>query len=304
MTMALPRGIVPVLQTPFDAKGAIDFASLARLIEDGLQAGAAGFLAPAVASEVVTLTVVERREMLRFVATALRGRAPLIAGCSALAFAECAYWTAEAARIGAQACLIAPPPALRDDPAGLLAFLRDSSSPLPLIVQDLDWTGPGIAVETLLRLREGLPRLAGIKVECVPAGPKYTLVKQALGEGFHVSGGWAAPQMIEALDRGVDAFIPETSMVTIYAAIWRYHHAGRRAEAIRLFRELIPVLAFTNQELRISIAFFKRLLLRKGIFTTDAMRLSGFVWDRYNERIAEELIEWYLELEARTPSHY
>lgn len=302
MTPTLPRGIVPVLQTPFDAKGAIDFESLAHLIEDGLHAGAAGFLAPAVASEVDTLTKAERQELLQFVATTLRDRAPLIAGCSAPTAAECAYWTAEAAEVGAQACLIAPPAALRDDPAALLNFLREAAPTLPLIVQDLDWTGPGLAVETLLRLRDALPQFAGIKVECVPAGPKYTLVKQAMGEGLHVSGGWAAPQMIEALDRGVDAFIPETSMVAVYAAIWRHHHAGRRAEALRLFRELIPVLAFTNQELRISIAFFKRLLLRKRIFTTDAMRLTGFVWDRYNERIAEELIEWYLDLEARTPS--
>jgi 4-hydroxy-tetrahydrodipicolinate synthase len=299
MTSALPRGIVPVLQTPFDPTGAIDHASLGRLIEDGLQAGAAGFLAPAVASEVETLSAAERAELTPFVAGILKGRVPLIAGCSAPTAAECGQWAAAAAKAGAQACLIAPPAALRDDADGLLAYLREAGSPLPLIVQDLDWNGPGLPLEALLRLREALPGLAGVKVESVPAGPKYTLVKQALGEEFHVSGGWAAPQMIEALDRGVDAFIPETSMVRIYAAIWRRHRDGRRDEAVRLFRQLIPVLAFTNQELRLSIAFFKRLLVRKGIFATDAMRLPGFAWDVYNQRIAEELIDWYLDLESR-----
>jgi len=297
----LPRGIVPVLQTPFDTSGAIDYESLARLIEDGLQAGATGFLAPAVASEVETLSPAEREALVPFVVGVLRGRAPLIAGCSAGTAAESAHWTAAAARAGSQACLIAPPAALRDDPGQLLAFLRKADSPLPLIVQDLDWTGPGIALEALLRLREALPYLAGVKVETVPAGPKYTLVKRALGADFHVSGGWAAPQMIEALDRGVDAFIPETSMVRIYDAIWRHHRAGRRAEAVREFRDLIPVLAFTNQELRLSIAFFKRLLLRKRIFATETMRLPGFAWDEFNERIAEELMDVYLQLESRIP---
>lgn len=298
MGATLPLGIVPVLQTPFTAGGAIDYASLERLIEDGLAAGAAGFLAPAVASEVETLAAGERRELLRFVAATAGGRVPLVAGCSAASAAECASWTAAAAEAGARACLIAGPPALRDDPAALLAYLRESASPLPLVVQDLDWTGPGLALGTLLRLRDSLPMLAGVKVESVPAGPKYTQVKQALGAGFHVSGGWAAPQMIEALDRGVDAFIPETSMVRIYTAIWRSHRDGRRDEALRLFRQLIPVLAFSNQELRLSIAFFKRLLVKKGIFASGAMRLQGFEWDSFNQRIADELIGWYLEMEG------
>lgn len=295
----LPCGIVPVLQTPFDAAGTIDYESLARLIEDGLQAGAAGFLAPAVASEVETLSLAEREALVPFVVGVLQGRAPLIAGCSAGTAAESAHWTAAAARAGAQACLIAPPSALRDDADGLLAFLREADSPLPLVLQDLDWTGPGIALDALLRLRDALPYLAGVKVECVPAGPKYTRVKMALSAGFHVSGGWAAPQMIEALDRGVDAFIPETSMVRVYDSIWRHHRAGRRAEALRVFRDLIPVLAFTNQELRLSIAFFKRLLVRKQIFATEAMRLPGFAWDEFSERIAEELLDVYFQLEGR-----
>jgi 4-hydroxy-tetrahydrodipicolinate synthase len=68
---------------------------------------------------------------------------------------------------------------------------------------------------------------------------------------------------------------------------------------LHLFRALIPVLAFTNQELLTSIAFFKRLLVRKGIFTSDTMRMSGFQWDPYNRRIAEELIDEYLRLEQQ-----
>ena len=54
---------------------------------------------------------------------------------------------------------------------------------------------------------------------------------------------------------------------------------------------------FTNQEITTSIAFFKRLLVRKGLFQTDRVRVPGFQWDRFNRRIADELIEHYLALE-------
>jgi hypothetical protein len=108
--------------------------------------------------------------------------------------------------------------------------------------------------------------------------------------------------MIEALDRGVDALMPECSMVPVYAEITRLHHSGRRDAALSLFRELLPVLSFTNQEIRTSIAFFKELLVAKGIFRTSAMRGTPFAWDRYNRRIADELIDLYRALEARVSS--
>lgn len=104
----------------------------------------------------------------------------------------------------------------------------------------------------------------------------------------------------QPLDRGVDAMMPESAMVRVYAAIHRRHLAGDRPGAQRLFRRLLPVLAFTNQDVATSVAFFKRLLVRKGIFDTGAMRMLGFAWDRHNRRIADELMDHYLRLDYDT----
>jgi len=300
MTAPLPHGIVPVLQTPFDENGAIDFESLARLIEDAIEAGAAGFLSPAVASEVGTLTAAERHRLAPFVVERIAGRAALIAGCSSADADECARLAAAAESAGANAFLIAVPDSLLHRPAELIGFFRRASalSRLPLIVQDLDWNGPGLPVETLAQLRDSIPQLAGSKIETVPAGPKYSHVREIFGPAFHVSGGWATPQMIEAMDRGVDALIPEASMVRVYSEIWRLHHSGGRTAAVNLFRRFIPILTFTNQEIRLSIAFFKRLLVRKGIFNRADMRVAGFAWDGCNLRIAVELFDFALELDS------
>lgn len=300
MIAPLPQGIVPVLQTPFDEHGGIDYESLARLIEDAIEAGAAGFLSPAVASEVGTLTAAERHRLAPFVAERIAGRAALIAGCSSGDAAECARLAAAAESAGAGAFLIAVPDSLLHRPAELVGFFRRATagSRLPLLVQDLDWNGPGLPVETLTQLRDAIPQLSGAKIETVPAGPKYSHVREIFGPAFHVSGGWATPQMIEAMDRGVDALIPEASMVRVYSAIWRLHHSGDRAAAVGLFRKFIPILTFTNQEIRLSIAFFKRLLVRKGIFARADMRVAGFAWDTHNRRIADELIDYALELES------
>src|SRR5690606_21540733 len=146
--------------------------------------------------------------------------------------------------------------------------------------------------------------IKGIKIETVPAGPKYTAVKELLGEDFHVSGGWAVPQFIEALDRGVDAMIPESSMIRLYKRIMSLYQEGDRARAQMLFRRMLPILVFTNQDVGNSIKFFKYLLVFKNIIDSDAMRWPSPKWDLYSIQIVEELIELYLTLEMEENLHY
>lgn len=296
----LPAGIVPVLQTPFDQQGELDFAGLERLIEDAIAGGAAGFLAPAVASEVDCLSGEERVRLVRFIARTVGGCLPLLVGASSEEVEESRAFARLAEEVGASAWLMAVPEALYHRRAEIPAFFQAVAAGcrLPFVIQDLQWTGPGLSLEDIGKLKQALPTLAGIKIETVPAGPKYTEVRQAFGADFYIAGGWAVPQLIEALDRGVDAIIPEASMVRVYAAIYRMYRGGNRQGALELFRRLLPVLAFTNQEIGVSIAFFKLLLVRLGVFRHETMRRQGFRWDTYNRRIADELVELYRSLEG------
>jgi 4-hydroxy-tetrahydrodipicolinate synthase len=299
MSMNLPRGIISELQTPFTPAGAVDDTSLVKLTEAAVRDGANGFLAPVVAGEVDFLSRQEQEAIIRLAAATVDGRVPFIVGASSRDIEECRHFARLAEQAGATAYLVAVPPALYSRPEEIPGFFQaiSAGTDLPLIIQDLEWNGPGLSISTLTRLKEIVPTLVGIKIETVPAGPKYTAVRRVLGREFFVAGGWAVPQMIEALDRGVDALVPESSMVAVYSAIWRAYASGDRAKAVQIFRRLIPLLTFTNQEIGLSIAFFKHLLERKGIFQSATMRQPWSGWDEYNLRVADELIELYLEVE-------
>ena len=299
-SVALPRGIVSVVQTPFAPDGSIDLDSLGCLLDDAIAGGVSGLLAPVVASEVACLSVAERIQVLQFLSKQIAGRVPLIVGASSDDVATCHFMQNVACDIGAAAWLVAVPQAFYQDQGQVIPFFRDvcTDNRLPLIIQDLQFGGPGLPLSLIRELRMQIPAFQGIKIETVPAGPKYTEVRRTLGVDFFIAGGWAVSQLIEALDRGVDAMIPESAMVRVYCEIFRRYACGDRDGAQTLFRSLLPILAFTNQELSVSIAFFKRLLVRKGIFENEMLRLQGFVWDEYNQRIADELIEHYLTLEA------
>jgi 4-hydroxy-tetrahydrodipicolinate synthase len=293
------------VQTPFLEDGTIDDESFVRLVESAIAGGVSGFVAPAVAGEVESLSKSERERVVRLVVETCAGRVPLIAGGSSSEIEECAAYGRTAVAHGAAALLVAVPAGLYDEPGRIVAFFESLAArvDVPLIVQDLAWNGPGLDVARIAELAARIPNFAGIKIETVPAGPKYSRVRECLGKDFFIAGGWAVPQMIEALDRGVDALMPECSMVPVYVKILSLHRAGQRDAALRLFRELLPVLTYTNQEIRTSIAFFKELLVRKGIFRTAALRGTPIAWDAYNRRIAEELMDLYLTLENRVLSH-
>ncbi|WP_175720039.1 dihydrodipicolinate synthase family protein [Burkholderia anthina] len=73
------EGIVPVMLTPFDDAGAIDYAGLERLIEWYLAHGTDALFAVAQSSEMQFLSLAERAELARFVVERVAGRVPVVA---------------------------------------------------------------------------------------------------------------------------------------------------------------------------------------------------------------------------------
>lgn len=72
-------GVVPVMLTPFDSTGQIDFAGLGNLTEWYIENGARALFAVCQSSEMQFLSVKERVEIARFVVTQVNGRLPVIA---------------------------------------------------------------------------------------------------------------------------------------------------------------------------------------------------------------------------------
>src|SRR5690606_19076513 len=116
---------------------------------------------------------------------------------------------------------------------------------LPLMVQDFDPSGGGVPVAAILAAYGGIDRFPYRQLETVEACAMGWLVREPTGGGMNVSGGWAGMQLIAALDRGVDAFMP-TGLHRLYVEIFRRHRAGDRPGAVALFRAMLPILAFSN----------------------------------------------------------
>lgn len=96
---------------------------------------------------------------------------------------------------------------------------------------------------------------------------------------------------------GILAQAPEGSMVAIYRTIMARFTAGDREGARALFERLLPVLAFVKEHIDVSVQFFKRVLVAKGIFRTSVVREPILRFDDVQARIAVGLVHRVLELE-------
>ncbi|NMC03844.1 MAG: dihydrodipicolinate synthase family protein [Candidatus Lokiarchaeota archaeon] len=294
------RGIITVLNTPFTSDDAIDITAIKRNVQEAIDAGVAGFLVPAMASEVDKLSDAERGAMIVATLDVARGKVPVIGGASAPTAEARAKYAKAAIDAGCDGVLASIP--YQDD----AQYTRDVEAlarldPGFLMLQDWATAGNGIPVPLVAKLFESVDAFKALKIEVPAAGLKYTRVREATGGQLHLSGGWAVMQLIEGLDRGLHAFMP-TGLHWTYTRIYDLYQAGNRSAARELFNKILPVLAFSNQHLDVSIHFFKRLLHRQGFYPTTRAREPIIPFDEVHERIAKELVDHAIIVE-QTAKH-
>jgi len=282
-------GMMPAMNTPFTEDDSIDFEGLQKHIDNAIEAGICGFLIPVVASEVNKLTFTERNQIIEAALEANSGRVPIIGGASALNKEDCLKNVKNLLRYDLD-CILANIPYINEEQYVDYVNSIAALSPPMLMIQDYDIHGAGAPVEILLRLFEEIDCFRCIKVETLPAGPKYTVLLEATKNTLHVSGGWSVTQIIDAWDRGAHA-MANTGLHEIFCKVYELHRKGQRDKAIALYEKMQPILAFSNQYFDISVHFFKHLLYRQGIFKTPRVRQPIIDYDKYFRRIGDEMTE-------------
>lgn len=79
MNKKFPKGVYPVMLTPFTEDNKVDYESLGRLVDWYIQNKAAGLFADCQSSEMFYLSFEERVEIARFVKARAAGRVPVVA---------------------------------------------------------------------------------------------------------------------------------------------------------------------------------------------------------------------------------
>lgn len=159
------HGIYVPLVTPFKEDGSLDIATLEQLTEQFIAKGVAGLVACGTTGEYYTLTEEEREAVLTTVAKIAKGRVTLIAGINDLSTAGTVKRAKEAAALGYEAFMLAPPAYSLPDQAGLIAHYETvaEATDIPIIMYNFPArVGIEIEYESVLHLAKN-PKIIGLK---------------------------------------------------------------------------------------------------------------------------------------------
>jgi 4-hydroxy-tetrahydrodipicolinate synthase len=170
-----PSGVLVPLVTPFDERGAVDAATLARLAEDELDGGARGVVALATTGEPTSLSDAERDAVVAVCAeVCARGAGVLVVGAGTNDTRTTILRHEALAEVaGVAASLAVVPYYVRPSEAAIVRHFQAVSerSPVPLIAYNIPYrTGRGLGADALLELA-AMDNVAGVKqaVGCIDA---------------------------------------------------------------------------------------------------------------------------------------
>ncbi|HUJ97175.1 MAG TPA: 4-hydroxy-tetrahydrodipicolinate synthase [Stellaceae bacterium] len=264
-------GVFLALVTPF-RDGALDEASLSRLVAHFAASPIAGFVLAATTGEGLVLDE-DETERLVAIAAAAAGPLPLWLGISGSDTRRLKARLDATARWPIAGHLVACPAYTRPPQDGLrqhfTLLARDAAK--PILLYNIPYrTGVNLANETLLRLAE-LPAIRGVKDCCADAAQSFDLLRHR-PPGFAVLTGEDA-LFHTALTQGADGGILAAAQAdpAAFVALREAVLAGDLSDALQRWQGLVDLARLLFAEP--SPAPIKHWLWRSGLIASPELRL-------------------------------
>jgi 4-hydroxy-tetrahydrodipicolinate synthase len=277
--------VLTAMVTPFKPDGALDLDGAQRVATHLVDTGCDGLVVSGTTGESPTTSDAEKEQLVRAVVDAVGDRAHVVAGVGTYDTHHTVELAGQAEKAGARGLLVVTPYYNKPPQAGLVHHFRTvaDATGLPVILYDIPGrTGTAIETETLLRLSEH---------------QRIVAVKDAKGDLFAGSDVIARTGL--AFYSGDDALnlpwlsVGAVGMVSVvshvaatrYEAMVRAFDAGETGTALRLHRELIPVVAAIMTKKSQGAIMAKAALTVLGVLSSRTVR-SPLV-DATDEQAAE-----------------
>lgn len=286
------RGIFPIVITPFTTAGTLDEAGLGRIVRFCIEAGAAGLVGPANASEFATLSDGERRRWLEIVAGEVGGQVPVVASITsghALPAVELGRF-AQALR--AAGVMSMPPHVLHPDPEGCYAYYQtlDAALEIPICIQNYHGPiGTPMSGGLLARICRELKQVQYIKEETLPEPRQISATLKAVGDQCRgIFGGQGGIYLLDEYRRGAVGNMPGCHTTDALVDLWGLLEVGEKATAREVFNRLLPLFSF---ERLYGVGVYKEILHRRGVINSTFQRAPGGGLDEYDRQELDEIMK-------------
>ena len=269
-------GIFPIAPVPFHDNGDLDLDGMRRVLDCMIDQGVDGICILANYSEQFLLTDAERDTLLDISMTHVAGRVPVIVTCSHFSTRIASDRGRRAAKAGAKMLMLMPPShdaLLEADETGLIAQFAGvaDAARVPIMVQDAPLSGVTLTVPLLVRLAKEVPLVRYFKIEVPGTAAKLRALIAAGGTAIEGPfDGEEGITLLADLDAGATGTMTSAMISDLIKPILGHHKAGRRAEALRLYERLLPLINYENRQCGLRAC--KSVMAAGGVIKSDTVR--------------------------------
>jgi 2-keto-3-deoxy-L-arabinonate dehydratase len=270
-------GVFPIAPTPFTQSGDLDLPGQQRVLDCMIDQGVDGICILANYSEQFSLDDRERAQLTDLCLTHVAGRVPVIVTVSHFSTRIAVSRATHAARAGASMLMLMPPffgatlRATEQQVREQFAEIAQAGGGIPIMVQDAPLSGVALSVPFLASLARELPAVSYFKIEVPGAAAKLRalteLGAQAILGPFD---GEESITLMADLDAGATGTMCSALLPDQIAQVVRHFSAGRRAEAVRHYHNILPLINFENRQCGLIAA--KTIMMEGGVIRSDAVR--------------------------------
>ena len=267
------NGVFPILSTPFDEQGNIDFDDLTRQVDWTLDIGVHG-IGIAMASEIFKLSEQERDQVLSTVVRDVKDRIPVVMNTGAEGTFLSIKYSKQAENLGANALMIRPPVLMGVHPSEVKSFFIQIARQVNIPIFMQDQHDAQISPQLAISLSQEHENLCYVKCETQPTVPrvKETIDNIPANSPLIVFGGAGGMFMLEELKAGSVGTMPNGSMSDVLVEIWNLWNQGDHVSAEKKFSENANLLRISMQSLGIANWINKYILVHKGVMKSSFPR--------------------------------
>ena len=270
-----PRGVYPILPTPFTEGGAVDVDSVRSLIDFCKRMGVQGTAILGFLGEAHKLSSTERRQVIETVIDQSGSDLPTWVGVRAFGARGAIEQAKEAEDLGAEAVFVAPI-GVQDD-AILFDFYADVAAAVdvPIVIHDYPASfGTVLSASLIARMAHDIPGVSRLKLEDPPVLQKLSKLRELAGAKLGIYGGLGGEYFLEELQRGADGIMTGFAFPEILVTIQQRFDAGDVPGAAEAFDRYMPLIRYEFQP-KIGLALRKYIYQRRGAIATTVVRKPG-----------------------------
>ena len=270
-----PRGVYPILPTPFTEAGAVDADSVRSLIDFCKRMNVQGPAILGFLGEAHKLSSAERRQVIETVIDQAGPGLPTWVGVRAFGAAGAIEQAREAEELGAEAVFVAPI-GVQDD-AVLFEFYSQGAAAISVPIVSHDYPasfGTVLSATLIAKMANEIPGVSRLKLEDPPVLQKLSKLRELGGDQLGIYGGLGGEYFLEELQRGANGIMTGFAFPEILVTIQERFDAGDLEGAAEVFDRYMPLIRYEFQP-KIGLALRKHIYQRRGAIATTVVRKPG-----------------------------